>query len=476
MMAVPRTRWRTRGRGLKTGPNWHWRCFSRRFRAKCDTLARIRQSPLAGCSRLTMNLIAVGVNHTTANVELREQLAFSADQADAALAALRELPGVREAALLSTCNRTELYCLIEGETPDLGGWLARTREMPVDTIAPVLYCHRDDQALEHMMRVAGGLDSLVLGEPQILGQMREAYARAHEAGLLNGELGRVFQNVFSVAKRIRTETGIGANPVSVAYAAVSFARHIFADLKKSRALLIGAGEMIQLVARHLQEQQVREIVIANRTLPRAQALAAEVGGRGIVLEELPVALERADILIACTAAPLPILGKGTVESALKRRRHKPMFMVDIAVPRDIEPEVGELDDVYLYTVDHLQEAIQENVRARQEAAEQAAQLITEAVRQHRRSRRELRAVGVLRDYRRERTDLADQELERALAQLRQGGDPEQVLRRFKHTLVNKWLHRPSVTLRQLAAEGRGDALSMARELLLDGDDPGAGED
>ena len=416
-----------------------------------------------------MKLIAAGVNHTTADVELREQLAFSADQADRALDRLRELPGVREAALLSTCNRTELYCLVDGDALDVAGWLARERSMALDRIRPVLYQHHGDQALEHMMRVAGGLDSLVLGEPQILGQMRDAYARAHEVGLINGELGRVFQDVFSAAKRIRTETGIGANPVSVAYAAVSFARHIFADLKKSRALLIGAGEMIELVARHLEEQQVREIVIANRTAERAEALAAEVGGRGITLEELPVALEHADILIACTAAPIPILGKGTVESALKRRRHKPMFMVDIAVPRDIEPEVGEMDDVYLYTVDHLQEAIQENVRARQQAAEEAAELIAEAVRQHHRTRREKRAVGVLRDYRRQRTELADQELERALAQLRQGTDPEEVLRRFKHSLVNKWLHRPSVTLRRLAAEDRAEALLMAREILLDQD-------
>ncbi|MBM1143182.1 glutamyl-tRNA reductase [Alcanivorax sp. ZXX171] len=423
-----------------------------------------------------MKLIAAGVNHTTADVELREQLAFSADQADRALDRLRELPGVREAALLSTCNRTELYCLVDGDALDVAGWLARERSMALDRIRPVLYQHHGDQALEHMMRVAGGLDSLVLGEPQILGQMRDAYARAHEVGLINGELGRVFQDVFSAAKRIRTETGIGANPVSVAYAAVSFARHIFADLKKSRALLIGAGEMIELVARHLEEQQVREIVIANRTAERAEALAAEVGGRGITLEELPVALEHADILIACTAAPIPILGKGTVESALKRRRHKPMFMVDIAVPRDIEPEVGEMDDVYLYTVDHLQEAIQENVRARQQAAAEAAELIAEAVRQHHRTRREKRAVGVLRDYRRQRTELADQELERALAQLRQGTDPEEVLRRFKHSLVNKWLHRPSVTLRRLAAEDRAEALLMAREILLDQDGEASSEE
>lgn len=417
-----------------------------------------------------MNLVAVGVNHTTADVEIRERLAFSTQQAQAALASLRETPGVREAALLSTCNRTELYCLTDDDCPDLVGWLAQRRSLGRDKLETVLYHHKGEQALEHMMRVAGGLDSLVLGEPQILGQMRDAYARAHEAGLLNGELSRLFQEIFSVAKRIRTETGIGANPVSVAYAAVSFARHIFADLKKSRALLIGAGEMIELVARHLSEQQVSEITIANRTAERASELAASVGGRGISLEELPVALEHADILISCTAAPLPILGKGMVERALKQRRHRPMFMVDIAVPRDIEPEVGDLDDVYLYTVDHLQEAIQENVRARQEAAQEASELIRDAIVRHRRQRREQDAVGVLRDYREQRTRMAAEELDKALQQLNNGGDPEEVLRRFQHSLVNKWLHGPSVTLRNMAAEGRAEALLVARELLLSDDE------
>lgn len=422
-----------------------------------------------------MNLIAVGVNHTTADVQLREQLAFSAEQADRALNVLRGMHGVREAALLSTCNRTELYCLVEGEAPDFAHWLAEERRLSERTVANALYSYREEQALEHMMRVAGGLDSLVLGEPQILGQMHDAYTRAREAGLIDGRLTRVFQDVFSVAKRIRTETGIGANPVSVAYAAVSFARHIFADLKQSRALLLGAGEMIQLVARHLKEQQVKEIVIANRTLSRAQAVAVSVNGRAVGLDGLPVALEQADILITCTASPLPLLGKGTVESALKRRRRKPMFMVDMAVPRDIEPEVGDLDDVYLYTVDHLQEAIQENVRARKEAAEQAAELIAEAVRDHHRNRREQRAVGVLRDYREQHLELAEQELQRALTQLDNGADPQAVLRRFKHSLTNKWLHQPSVALRRLAAEGRVDDLAVARELLLDRDSGAADE-
>ena len=413
-----------------------------------------------------MNLIALGVNHTTADVELREKLSFSPEQAQRALQDLRAMPGVKEAALLSTCNRTELYCVAEGSSLDFAAWLAQHRQMSVSELRRVIYQHSGEQALEHMMRVAGGLDSLVLGEPQILGQMRDAYARAHEAGLLNGDLARVFQDIFSVAKRIRTETGIGANPVSVAYAAVSFARHIFADLQQSRALLIGAGEMIQLVARHLHEQQVKSITIANRTQANAQRLASGVGGLGIGLEELPVALEKADILISCTASPLPILGKGMVERALKQRRHRPMFMVDIAVPRDIESEVGALNDVYLYTVDHLQEAIQENVRARQDAARDAAELIREALLQYQRSQREQHAVDLLKDYRQAQRDVAGAELQKAMALLERGGDPADVLQRFQHNLVNKWLHGPSVRLRQMAAEGRTEALAIAREVLL----------
>lgn len=414
-----------------------------------------------------MELLAAGVNHTTADLALRERLNFAANRVDGALLSLRALPGVREAALLSTCNRTEIYCLVDDQQrPDMAAWLASEHQLSEQQLRPALYHYDGTEALRHMMRVAGGLDSMVLGEPQILGQMREAYARAHEVGALNGELANLFQQVFSVAKRIRTETDIGANPVSVAYAAVSFARHIFADLRDSRALLIGAGEMIELVARHLRDQQVAEITVANRTLERAAVLADTVSGRSITLEEIPVALERADIVVSCTASPVPVLGKGVVERALKKRRHKPIFMVDIAVPRDIEPEVGRLQDIYLYTVDDLHEAIQENVRQRQEAAREADQLIEKALADYDRSRRELDAVDTLRAYRQQVNDVAAEELRRALGQLESGADPAELLTRLQHNLVNKMLHGPSVRLRQLAAENRLDALQLARELLL----------
>ena len=418
-----------------------------------------------------MEFLTAGVNHTTADVALREQLSLSGSALERALQSLRQLPGVTEAALLSTCNRTEIYCLVAADAPtvDLAGWLAAEHRMDGSRLRPAFYQYRNEEALRHLMRVAGGLDSLVLGEPQILGQLREAYARAHEAGVLGNGLSRLFQQAFSVAKRVRTETEIGANPVSVAYAAVSFARHIFADLSRSRALLIGAGEMIELVARHLHEQKVADITLANRSLARGQVLAEAVNGRAITLEELPVALEQADILISCTASPVPVLGKGVVERALKKRRHRPMFMVDIAVPRDIEPEVGNLNDVYLYTVDDLHEAIEENVRQRQQAAAEAEQLIEQALRQHVRETRELDAVDTLRAYRSQVQALANAELERALRQLTPDQDAAEVMRRFQHNLVNKLLHAPSVQLRRLAADQREDALAVVREVLLSGE-------
>lgn len=414
-----------------------------------------------------MELLTAGLNHTTADVALRERVSLTGAALDAALRELRQQPGVQEVAVLSTCNRTEIYCLTEGPSPDLAGWLARHQRLPDASLRRAMYQYRDQDALRHMMRVAGGLDSLVLGEPQILGQMRDAYSHANDSGVLGARLARYFQQVFAVAKRIRTDTGIGTHPVSVAYAAVSFARHIFADLSSSRALLIGAGEMVTLVARHLKEQQVAELVVANRTLARGQVLAEEIGGRAITLEELPGALEHADIIISCTASPVPVLGKGVVERALKKRRHRPMFMVDIAVPRDIEPEVGKLGDVYLYTVDDLHEAIESNVRQRRDAAREAEKLIDEALLRHERESRELDAVDTVKAYREKMQLHAGAELQRALRQLEAGQDPAEVMQRFQKSLINKILHAPSVQLRRLAAEKREDALRIAREILLD---------
>ena len=413
-----------------------------------------------------MALLALGINHKTAPVDIRERVAFAPEHLAQAVARACDEAKLREVAILSTCNRTELYCsLDEVKSAELLNWLASYHQVDVEQLKQCSYEHWDQSAAQHMMRVASGLDSLVLGEPQILGQLKDAYSVSQDAGRAHAELGRLFRHTFSVAKQVRTETSIGQNPVSVAYAAVSLAQHIFADLGESRALLIGAGETIELVARHLKQAGVRSITIANRTLGRAAALADEVGGRAIEFSQIPDELEYADILISSTASQLPILGKGSVETALKKRRHSPMFMVDIAVPRDIEPQVGELEDVYLYTVDDLTEVIEENQRSRQDAAQEAEQLIEQGAGQFMRQLRELDAVDTLTQLRSKHTAIAEEELARALRQLEQGKPADEVLKRLAHGLTNKFLHQPSVQLRQASAEGRADMQQLAAELF-----------
>ncbi|MBZ9557236.1 MULTISPECIES: glutamyl-tRNA reductase [unclassified Modicisalibacter] len=415
-----------------------------------------------------MTLLALGINHTTADVAVREQVAFTPTQLEAALTQLKALPAIREAAVLSTCNRTELYCVTEsqGEQAVLD-WLGRFHDLPVETLTHCAYHYLDEAAARHLMRVASGLDSMVLGEPQILGQIKEAYQQARLHQGLGGELERLFQHTFAVAKQVRTETGIGENPVSVAYAAVSLASRIFDDFSSSRALLVGAGETIELVARHLREAGIRELIVANRTRERAEHLAGEFGGQAITLGEIPDALGRADIVISSTASPLPILGKGMVERALKLRRHRPIFMVDIAVPRDIEPQVGELDDVFLYTVDNLHEVIEENRRHRQVAADQAEELIHQGVGHWQHERRVRGAGDLIRRYREQGEALRQASEAQALAQLARGEDPEKVLRRLSQQLTNKLLHGPTLRLREASGAERHDIIQAAEALLLD---------
>lgn len=413
-----------------------------------------------------MAFIALGINHKTASVAVRERVAFSPEQLPEALRQLCRMVGSREAAILSTCNRSELYLEMENVQPQaVLDWLAQFHQVPLEDLQACAYVHSDDQAIQHMMRVACGLDSLVLGEPQILGQIKVAYDVAREAGTLGPLLGRLFQATFSTAKTVRTDTAIGENPVSVAFAAVSLARQIFTDLSQSQALLVGAGETITLVARHLHEQGVKNIVVANRTLERATLLADEFSGQAIVLADIPDALVNSDIVISSTASQLPILGKGAVERALKLRKHKPIFMVDIAVPRDIEPQVGELDDVYLYSVDDLHEVVTENLKSRQGAAKAAEELVVQGTSDFMSRLRELEAVDVLRAYRQQGERLRDEELARVQRALANGTSPEDALAQLARGLTNKLLHTPSVQIKRLSADGRSEALGVAQELF-----------
>ncbi len=413
-----------------------------------------------------MGLLAFGLNHRTAGIDLRERLTFSPDRLRSALEEARTHAHFSELVILSTCNRTEIYGVTETRDAEpLLKWLEQYHQVGIPQIRECSYEYWEQDAVRHLMRVASGLDSMVLGEPQILGQLKQAYADARSANAVGPQLFRLFQQVFSVAKLVRTETGIGANPVSVAYAAVSLTRHIFSNLTKTRALLIGAGETVELVARHLCEQGVRDITVANRTLSRANDLAEKFSGKAVVLSDIPRVLPSADIVISSTASPLPILGKGTVEQALKIRRHKPVFMMDIAVPRDIEEEVGQLADVYLYTVDDLQQVVEENRMQRQKAAGDAESIIEQRCSQYMQSLRGLNAVDTITQYRRSVEDLRIQELEKALELLKKGCSPEEALERMSKSFANKLMHAPTVAMKKAGEENRVELLEWSEDLL-----------
>lgn len=413
-----------------------------------------------------MTLLAVGINYQTAPVSVREQLSFAGDYLKPALQALRRVDGVREAAILSTCNRTELYCAADTNNQQpLIDWVAENKQLATSDFSPYLYSHSDSQLIRHMFRVASGLDSMILGEPQILGQMKTAYQAACEVGTLGKQLGKLFQHTFTAAKKVRTDTAIGSSPVSVAFAAVQLAQQIFDKLSEQTALLIGAGETIELAARHLSQQGVGRIIIANRTFEKAHSLAMQFNGFAIELSELPNHLAEADIVISSTASQLPILGKGSVESALKKRKHKPMFMVDLAVPRDIEAEVEKLRDVYLYTVDDLQNTIDQNMQSRRLAAEQAEEIINTQVDHFLAWLRAQSAQTIIRDYRYNAEQTRDEALQTALASLKNGAAAEDVLNRLAYSLTNKLIHTPSSQIRLAAEQERHDLLAAALEIF-----------
>jgi glutamyl-tRNA reductase len=415
-----------------------------------------------------MTLVAIGINHQTAPVELRERVAFADHALPAALSALRGLPGVHEAVLLSTCNRTELYAVAEGDGRALDAWLAAhpgSDEAARGDLRPYLYRHEGGDAVRHLFRVATGLDSLVLGEPQILGQVKQAWAAARQAGALGGQLDRLFQQAFVAAKRARTDTRIGANPVSVASTAVRLAQASFARLEDSVVLLVGAGETIELVARHLAQAQVKRLLVANRTLVHAQDLASRHGGVALPLEELQRHLAEADIVFSATASRVPVIGRAQVEAALAQRRHRPMLLMDLAVPRDIEPGVAELRDAFLYTIDDLEKAVEDNRRGRREAAEAAEAIVELQVARYAETQAAATGATPLKRLRAHGEGARDDVLAKARQQLRSGQDPATVLEFLANTLTNRLLHAPTVALRQAALEGDASLARAAEKLF-----------
>ncbi len=412
-----------------------------------------------------MTLIAYGINHATAPIEVREKVSFGNDIVSDALHELKHQHGVHEAAILSTCNRTEIYCSVDQQdNHNPISWLHNFHGIKQDLLRPFLYKHPDQNAVRHVLRVASGLDSMVLGETQVLGQLKQAYQSAISAGSIGHQLNRLFQHSFHVAKEVRSNTAIGNHPVSVAYAAVRLAQQIFGDLKDQTALLIGAGETIELAAKHLYENGLTRMIIANRTLERSQRLANEYSVYAIQMSDIPKHLAEADIVISSTASPLPILGKGAVESAIKARKHKPMFMVDIAVPRDIEVEVGDMDDVYLYSVDDLKDMVQENLKNRQAAAIQAEKIIDTQAQEFMDWLHSLDAVSTIRALRGQAEQIQEDVIQRGLTKLRNGADPETILLETARSLTNKLMHVPSSKLRNASTQNRDDLLQAAEEL------------
>lgn len=414
----------------------------------------------------SMTILALGVNHKTASVEVREKVAFAADKLELALQSLTQLGHVSESVIVSTCNRTELYCHLEqADLEPVVQWLADFHQVPAAELQQYLYQLADTEAVDHLMAVASGLDSLVLGEPQILGQVKQAYQQAKEAGTVGTIFERLFQSTFAIAKDVRTHTEVGQNAVSVAFAAVNLAKHIFFSLKDATVLLVGAGETAELAARHLSEQGVKRMLIANRTRARGEALAQLVGGEAHSLSDLQYLLPQADIVISSTASPLPIIGKGLVESAVKKRRHQPMLLIDLAVPRDVEEQVGDLDDVFLYTVDDLQSIVSANRKQRENEAEAARAMIASQAEAFNAWMRSLNSVDLLKRYRETHQQLAEQALQRALQGLNSGKDPQDLLIELTNRLSNTLMHTPTRAIQEAGRRGDLTALAAYQKLI-----------
>lgn len=409
-------------------------------------------------------IFTLGINHHSAPLAIRERVAFNAEKLQQALADLTHSRPVKEVAILSTCNRTEIYCA--AESPEVViDWLAQYHQVALSDITPYLYTHDQPAAIRHAFRVASGLDSMVIGEPQILGQMKDAVRVAEESGTLGTQLHKLFQRSFSVAKEVRSTTAIGANIVSMAAAGVHLAERIFESISEQRILFIGAGEMIELCAAHFCARQPKQVTIANRTLERGKALAERFNGTAIRLDELSECLAQHDIIVSCTASPLPIIGLGLVERAVKARRHRPMFMIDLAVPRDIEEEVGDLDDVFLYTVDDLAQVVENGMESRQAAVVEAEDIIASRVQDFLGWLAARDTVPVIRSLRDSAERMRRHEMEHAAKLLAKGEPAEKVLEHLSHRLINKLLHAPTQAL-SLVEESEREELQAAATRLF----------
>jgi glutamyl-tRNA reductase len=412
-----------------------------------------------------MSIFVCGINHKTAPIALRERVIFAAEKVPLYLADLLQNENIQEVVLLSTCNRTEMYCQVEDSEQAIQ-WFCRQQSLPKEELVPLLYCYENEKAVQHIMSVACGLDSLVLGEPQILGQMKEAFSESCAAGSVGSLFHRLFQQVFGVAKEVRTNTAIGACPVSVASTALSLLRQIFsADLREAAILLIGGGDTVELLLRHLKNHPSEKLFIVNRDQEKAKLLTEQFGGKYDGLTKLPTLLTKVDIVISATASTTPILSQSLMEP-IAQKRARDLILVDLAVPRDIEETVSTLSNIKLFSIDDLKMIIQQHVHGREHAADKAREVIQAKSRDFIAWMNSLDKVAVtIRAYRKQIENVCQLQLNKALRQLEQGEDPQEVLMNFAHTLTNKLLHAPTVQLRQAGVEGRFELLELAKQLF-----------
>ena len=414
-----------------------------------------------------MPILTYGINHKSAPLEIREKIAYNPMRAAETLRELLHKKSVNEAVLISTCNRVEIYTTPQYQEIIKDWLISQHRQENLD-ISTFCYSYQGIEAIQHLLRVASGLDSMVVGEPQILGQVKESYRIACESGTVGKQLQYLFPSIFSISKQIRHQTNIGKNPVSMAYAIIHLAKKIFSKLERCNVLLVGAGQIMEMIITYLGTCGIKNITIANRSLEKALSLAKECQGRAINFSEIPVYLKEADIVITATASSLPIIGKGMVESAIKYKKRRPLFMVDLAVPRDIEPEVGNLEDIYLFNIDDLKNVIANNLKDRDEAAQQAENLIKMQAEHYMRKLHILEAKDIIQNYRFQLEALHDQELKKALEKIQQGGDPQVVVKYLARNLINKVMHKPTVKLRKAAYQEQVGILLLAKELFEEG--------
>ena len=415
-----------------------------------------------------MSLVTIGMNHKTANLDIREKLSVDKNESHNILKKLHSMPLIEEVFLLSTCNRTELYCEIDDlqYVDNVSKWLLKQKGLSSKDFEDNMYSYSDSSVVRHALNVASGLDSMIIGEPQILGQFKDAFNEANNAGTIGKNLDRLFQYAFSTAKEVRTDTKIGANSLSIANVAVSLTDQFYDDLSEKSALLIGAGETIYIAAKNLKKKNIKNIFIANRTIENAENIAKEVSGTAISLKNIPGQIKNSDIIISAVSGNVPLIGKGAIETALKYRKHKPIYMVDLGVPRNIESEVKDLSDIFLYTLDNIQELVKKNYRTRKEATFDAQNIIDTRVEEYMNWRKSQSAFSIIKLYRDDCETIRKNCLEKSLNQLKLGKDPEDIIEQLSSNLTSKLSHKPTLALNKAGQTNNRKLINLVCDIFL----------